>query len=526
VPAGCTLIRDGGIVRLSVAIALTLLTAGPARGRGPFAQPAPRHGQLVIVVDGLRPDYVTREVMPRLFRLGQRGVVFRAHHSVFPTVTRVNASSFVTGTYPESHGLLGNTIYIPAIDATKGLDTGERANLEAVERAEGTLLTAPTLSELFKPAGRTLLAVSSGSTGSAYLLNHTLATGGIIHYDFAAPSSVSARARAVLGSPPGKATPNDPLNNYAIDAYLKVGLTELRPDVTFMWLNDPDGTAHSNGIGAEITLKSLALVDAGIGRIEDTLRAQGLLDRTNIMVTSDHGFSTHTGGFRLGALVEPFARRLADGSSDIVVAEGAVYLRSGRDPARVAEIVAALQKRPEVGAIFTRPRAGNRGGSNPEGVVSGTLSYDVIRWNHPRAGDILISANWNGSRNDRGWAGKTTDDGVAGHGTSSPFDIHNTLIAAGPDFREHAFSDVPTANVDIAPTLLRLLGMGTDAGMTGRVIREALREGPAIASIGVEHALETVQTADGSYRLTAHISRVSGHSYLDYTDVTRRSAAH
>lgn len=509
----------------SVAIGLALVTMVLVVSDRPFAQPAQRHTQLVIVVDGLRPDYVTREVMPRLFRLGQRGVVFRAHHSVFPTVTRVNASSLVTGVYPESHGLLGNTIYIPAVDASKGLDTGEKANLEAVARAERTLLTAPTLSELLKPVGKTLLAVSSGSTGSVFLLNHTVATGGIIHYDFSAPPSLSARVKALLGPPPGKATPNDPLNNFAIDAYLKVGLTEVHPDVTFMWLNDPDGTAHSNGIGAELTLKSLALVDAGIGRIEDTLRAQGILDRTNIMVTSDHGFSTHTGEFRLGALVEPFARHLPNGSSDIVVVEGAIYLRSGKDPARVAAMVAALQKRPEVGAIFTPPDSGSQGGSNPEGIVPGTLSYDVIRWNHPRAGDLLVSANWNDGRNDRGWPGKTTDSGVAGHGTSSPFDIHNTLIAAGPDFREHAVSDVPTANVDITPTLLHLLGMRPAAGMTGRVVEEALRGGPAIGSVGVEHALETVQTADGSYKLTAHISRAAGHTYLDYTEVRRAAPA-
>ena len=66
----------------------------------PWAQPSPRHTHLVIVVDGLRPDYVTPDVMPRLVRLGQRGIVFTAHHSVFPTVTRVNASTFVTGTFP------------------------------------------------------------------------------------------------------------------------------------------------------------------------------------------------------------------------------------------------------------------------------------------------------------------------------------------------------------------------------------------------------------------------------------------
>jgi arylsulfatase A-like enzyme len=499
---------------LTVVVAIALAIAAPR------AQTAPARMHLVIVVDGLRPDYVTPEVMPRLFRLGQRGTVFRSHHAVFPTVTRVNASSFVTGAYPETHGLMGNDIYIPSVNATKGLDTGERANLEAVERAEGMLLTAPTLGEILEPAGKTLLAVSSGSTGSAYLLNHTVATGGIIHYDYAKPPALAVRAAALLGPPPASAMPNDPRNQYAIDAFLKVGLDRVHPDVTFMWLNDPDGTAHSRGIGAELTLKSLALVDGGIGRIEDTLRTKGLLDRTNILVTSDHGFSTHMGnaGVRLGALVAPFAKPLADGSKDIVVSEGAIYLRSPTEKAaRVAAIVAALQKRPEIGAIFSRPRAA----AGDEGVVPGTLSFDVARWNHARAGEILVSSNWTNETNAAGLAGRTTDTGVAGHGTSSPFDIHNTLIAAGPDFREHAISDVPTANVDIAPTLVRLLGLPPAKTMTGRVMEEALRNGPPIASIRVSHSLKTVTTADRSYQLTAHLSNVAGSAYLDFTEVKR-----
>ena len=500
--------------------ALSTLTVVVAWIAGSHAQPAPPHTHLVIVVDGLRPDYVTPEVMPRLVRLGQRGIVFRSHHAVFPTVTRVNASSFVTGAYPETHGLLGNTIYIPKANATKGLDTGERANLEAVERAEGRLLTAPTLSEMLEPSGTTLLAVSSGSSGSAYLLNHTLATGGIVHYDFARPAALAARAAATLGPPPAHATPNDPQNQYAIDAYLKVGLNGIHPDVTFMWLNDPDGTAHANGIGTELTLKSLSLVDAGIGRIEDALQARGLLDRTNIIVTSDHGFSTHTRALRLAALVDPLAKPMADGSKDIVVSEGAIYLRSEHDQARVAAIVAALQKRPEVGAIFTRPVANGRA----EGAVPGTLSFDVARWNHPRSGDILVSANWTAEKNDAGWAGKTTQSGVAGHGTSSPYDIHNTLIAAGPDFREHAVSDVPTSNIDIAPTLLHVLGLKPAPTMTGRVIEEALRNGPSIASVRVDRVAQTVKTPDGSYELTAHISKAAGHAYLDFTEVTRAQA--
>ncbi|MBZ5557131.1 MAG: alkaline phosphatase family protein [Acidobacteriia bacterium] len=498
--------------------ALAAVVAALTIVAGSRAQQPPPHAHLVIVVDGLRPDYVTPEVMPRLYRLGQRGIVFNAHHSVFPTVTRVNSPSFVTGAYPETHGLMGNNIYIPKANATKGLDTGEKANLEAAERAETKLLTAPTIGEILDQTGKRVLAVSSGSSGSAFLLNHTSERGATIHYEFSYPPSLGAHAAAVIGPPPPHATPNDGQNQWAIDAYLKVGLDEIHPDVTFMWLNDPDGTAHANGIGAELTAKSLSLVDGGIGRIEDTLRAKGLLDRTNIIVTSDHGFSTHAGGFRLASLVEPFARPMPDGSKDIVVAEGAIYLRSGKDSARVAAIVAALQKRPEVGAIFTRPAPG--GGT--EGVVPGTLSFDVAHWNHARSGEILVSSNWNSEKNDKGFPGKTTDGGVAGHGASSAWDIHNTLIAAGPDFREHATSDVPTGNVDVAPTLLRLLGMRPAPTMTGRVIEEGLRTGPSPASVKVEHVNETVKTPDDSYELTAHVSVVAGKRYLDSTEVVRK----
>jgi hypothetical protein len=135
-----------------------------------------------------------------------------------------------------------------------------------------------------------------------------------------------------------------------------------------------------------------------------------------------------------------------------------------------------------------------------------------------------VSANWSREKNDAGYEGKTTQSGVAGHGTSSPYDIHNTLIAIGPDFREHAVSDVPTGNVDLAPTLLRLLGVPAPPSMTGRVIEEGLRSGPPIASVRVDVATETVKTLDGSYELTAHISKAAGYAYLDFTEVKRAAS--
>src|SRR5262245_25181516 len=420
-----------------VSIALFALAMGWQPG------PSSSRAHLVIVVDGLRPDFVTADAMPRLVRLAQRGVTFNAHHSVFPTVTRVNGASFVTGAYPETHGLLGNTVYAPNVDPLRGLDTGRRENLERIAAADRTLLTAPTLSEILKQQNKSLVALGSGTTGATFVLNDTVASGAIVHPEYARPLDLQARILERFGAPPPAALPNTARHRRVVDVYLQMILSELRPDITWLWLNDPDDTGHARGMGAA-TREAVAVVDAEIGRIEDTLRNRGVLDRTNIIVTSDHGFSTHAGGLRLAELVQPFAKPMPDGSPDIVVAEGAVYQRSSRDLERERAIVEALQKRPEVGAIFTLPVQG----SGREGFARGTLSLAVARWQHPRSADILVSANWSDEANEAGIKGKTTQTGAAGHGSSSPYDIHNTLIAVGPDFRERATSDVPTANVD------------------------------------------------------------------------------
>ena len=146
----------GTLVGLALVAGATL----PGRAQTPRLQ-------LLLVVDGLRPDYVTPEIMPRLYALGQRGVLFEENHSVFPTVTRVNSSSISTGAYPESHGLLGNTVYSEKAFPTKGINTAEHEQLEAMLKAEGRLLTAPTLGEAVQRAGKRFDVFSAGSGGAA-----------------------------------------------------------------------------------------------------------------------------------------------------------------------------------------------------------------------------------------------------------------------------------------------------------------------------------------------------------------------
>src|SRR3989449_2008457 len=127
---------------------------------------------IVFVVDGLRPDAITAEDTPTLFRLRTEGVDFTRGHAVFPTVTRVNAAALGTGMQPGTSGILGNQLFVPAVDPRRAFDTGDYRNLLALDRVTGgRVVSARTLGERLAARGLRLAAVSSGSTGSALLTN-------------------------------------------------------------------------------------------------------------------------------------------------------------------------------------------------------------------------------------------------------------------------------------------------------------------------------------------------------------------
>ena len=482
---------------------------------------APPRRQLLIVVDGLRPDYVTADVMPRLTALGKRGVVFTRHHAVYPTVTRVNAASFATGAYPDTHGLMGNSVYFPRVDPARFLDTADREALSRVAGIEKRLLTAPTLGELLQASGQRMLVVSSGSGGSAVLNNPTLAGGAILHPDFVLPERLRDDMK-VLGEPPTEAAAKAARDRYAVDAFLKVGLPRVDPTATVVWLGGLDSTAHASGLGDPATIDVLRHLDHEIGRVEDGLTAAALLAGFDIWVTSDHGFSTHTGAVDTATLLAPHMRTLADGTPRIVASGGAIYVRDGDDET-VSAIVHALQQAPGVGAIFTRAaRAGSL-----DGHVAGTLSFDIVRWSHDRSAQILFSPDWTDTPNAHGVRGSVSAGGVAGHGSASPWDVHNTLIGAGPDLGRGITIDVPSANVDLMPTVLSLLGLPMPSSVQGRVLAEALtgdasRGGKQVVS-SVEHSADTL---DGRYRVTGMLSIVRigdrEYRYFDGARVTRR----
>jgi len=468
---------------------------------------------LMIIVDGLRPDYITPELMPNVHRLAEDGVFCESHHAIYPTVTRVNSSTFSTGAYPKTHGLMGNSVYFPEVDPDKALNTGDAANLMAINRATGgNLLTAPTLGELLAARGYNMLACSAGSSGSAMLMNHTGAGGGVVHYSLVLPESNRDRMVELLGPDPGDAYPSIGRNTRATDAYVKAGLDNIEPKVAYIWFTDPDHTAHKHGVGAPVTNDSLRAVDAQIGRILKEHEKRGM--HVNIFITSDHGFSTQTGGLNLlGPLLRAGLKR-SPSSSDVLLVGGAVYVNEGGDEA-IKRIVKVYQEEEGVGALFTRAKTSG----SDEGWVEGTLSFDLIHWNHERSADILVDAKWTSDRNEHGYAGMTNLGGVAGHGTASKWDIYNTLIAYGPDIKRGFRNPAPTGNVNMAPTIAYLCGIDPPDSMDGRVMKEILDGGPSPDSLEVEE--NEYAASAGGYTVTVSASYVDGHRYINYARAKR-----
>lgn len=486
------------------------------------AESVERDRVLILVVDGLRPDYVTEELMPRLNALGRAGFRGLAHHAVFPTVTRVNGPSIFTGRLPAGHGLLGNSVYLPEVEPSRTLNASVAADLRLIDEAtNGALLTAPSLGQALAERGLTYFAASSGSSGSGLLMNHTGAGAGLVHYEFALPDSLAATAADVVGPPPEIAEGSNavPLAAWAIDVLLRIGVDRADADVLALWLTEPDGIAHSRGIGSPPMLEALGQLDAEIGRLLDGLAERGLLERTNILVTSDHGFSTHNGELSVGRLLVDAGLKESAQSTDVAVAGDAIHVREGGQ-ARVDAIVRLLQQTDWIGPVFTR-------GSEPDaalGAYAGSVSFRAIGWDHARSADILTSAGWSDAENEYGWRGEVLTTGTAGHGSSSPWDVRATFIAAGPDIKRNVVSPVSTGNIDIFPTTLALLDLPVPTGLDGRVLSEVLITGPQPGEVvfEVDPISTSVELGDRVYELTVHRTRVGSTVYFDGTDVTRR----
>ena len=504
---------------------LVLLLASSLARTAPAAEQIPAHRVVVVVFDGMRPDFVTPETTPNVWRLAQRGVFFAHHHPVYLSSTEVNGTAIATGAYPAHSFIIANKDFRPRIDPQKPVDTQDP---EAVSKGDavsgGHYLGAPTTAEILRAHGT---ATAIAGSKQVALLHDRSAPG-----DSAAPvrlifegttaRQVTDPAMAALGPFPENGPGDD---KHLRDAWTTRALLEVLwhdqvPAYSLLWLAEPDSTQHITGPGTPAALTAIKSSDDNLGRVLAELERRGLTAATDVLVVSDHAFSTiarkvdvavelSTAGFD--------AKRAAPGglqSGDVLAVGngGSTLLYVGRhDAETVRKLVEFLQQQDWVGVIFSRTGE------------AGTFPLTEAHIDSPEAPDLVVSLRWMPGKSANGTPGLHTSDlapnvnKFGNHASLSPYDMHNTLVAAGPDFRRGVMNTLPSGNTDIAPTVLWLLGLRDEAKkMDGRVLGEALIiDAPPLKSYELRRLTAHRETGAGTWAQYLQVSEVNGVRYLD-----------
>src|SRR5207247_867587 len=89
------------------------------------------------------------------------------------------------------------------------------------------------------------------------------------------------------------------------------------------WHNDPDKTQHHLGFGSPEALAAIRDADTNLGRVLAALDERGRLERTAVVVVSDHGYAS------IDPVVDPAAPLLGAGLGDDLEAGRLVLANNG-----------------------------------------------------------------------------------------------------------------------------------------------------------------------------------------------------
>ena len=301
--------------KLLLAAALSL-AIGPVQAQTP--PPAPPHNIIIFVADGLRYGSITAENAPNLWKLKSQGVDFTNSHSLYPTITTVNASAIATGHYIGDTGNFGNTLWAGA-PLLSGSPIAAMENnqvlAEMAQRFGGNYLNETSLLAAARAKGWQTAAI--GKLGPTRIQDVTAAQTGndtLIVDDttgtengFGLPAWYTSQLRAtfVEAATPPTTYPDIYQELNLMKATTRIVLPHFAeggaPFAMLFWSRDPDITQHNArdsigeydpGINGPSALAAVRNADSMVGLLLQALKDQGLDKTTDVFVTADHGFLT------------------------------------------------------------------------------------------------------------------------------------------------------------------------------------------------------------------------------------------
>ena len=395
-----------------LAIALLVAATGCASTSTEVVNGPERAEQILVLVsfDGFRWDYPDRGVAPNLEALAERGVRAEGLIPAFPTKTFPNHYSIVTGLIPDHHGVVANTMWDPAFDGHFSMSNRDAVQDGRWWGGEPVWVTAERqglrTAPLFWPGNE---AEINGFSPSYWM-------------------------------PFDGSMPNADRVQWVLDLLDRPG--DERPTFLTLYFDETDIVGHNYGPDSQEILGAIATVDSALGLLVAGLEERSLLDRTNIIVVSDHGM-------------------IPTSQERVMFVDDYVDLETAR-PIDWDPVLALWPDEEHSEAVYRALR-----GAHPHVSVYWKDSIpDRFQYGrHPRVPPIIGIA-------DDGWtisthpyferAPEAADGGSHGFDHQAR-DMQGIFIAAGPAFREA--ERIPAfRNVSVYPLLMKVMGLPAAPG--------------------------------------------------------------
>jgi arylsulfatase A-like enzyme len=414
---------------------------------------------VLVILDGLRRDFVDAARTPHLAEFAARAESFSAYRTAFPSATRVVTATLATGCHPARHTLQGNSMALIEDGALVPHDAGLPDFLQHKRRVTGHSLAVPTLAERLAPHGGAIV-YSNVSPGAAYAHD---------------PDSFGHVYNRAGSFAPGR-VPLDPLpieldtagDRAMTERFIADALGERQPVLAVLWLGEPDHIQHNAPLGSPEHLAVLREADRHAGMAiaaVDRRRAAG--DDMLLIVGSDHGHETVSGVVDVEAeLVAAGLKSALDSNEIIAVSSGTsslVYVHPDAEDRR-ERLGQFLRAQAWVGHLAGTDELGAIGQAPHYGLAFAlSLCADAYENEFGVPGRSLAAKpRW----------GKSDRLGCGQHGGLGRFEQSPVLMIDGAGFAAGYARGDSAHVVDVAPTITRHLGIPAP-GMDGRPLQRA-----------------------------------------------------
>ncbi|GAC1400264.1 MAG: hypothetical protein NVSMB52_13870 [Chloroflexota bacterium] len=439
---------------------------------------------VLIVLDAFRPEYQSLAPMPALGDLMRRGTVYdRAWVGQLESETPTGHATISTGCMPKNNGILGFEWRDPTTkqEVLDGWPAGVLAgDMERDLRASGTT-SIPAAIKASDPRS-SVVAVSSEKVYAADAMGGWAADY-ILYHQHSGPR----KDLLVPSFVPGHRPPEDILQQPSLQIRLpmrhftdwdwlsaQLALTSLlhvQPKALLINMPGADFYGHPYGGPASpaVMAQIAAGLDRNIARIVAAYKQAGIYDQTVFVVTADHGMVPNTRTVS-GDVTKAAVRHV--GGQYLFHTGGTaadVYLRN---PWHSRAVAAEMMRVPNVAGSYYQ--VGHKGryeyvpapGMKISPSLDAAYQYLLATFSGPTAPDVVAPFREN-------TIGGLYKNAHGDHGGVNWGAQHIPLVLSGPGVQSGRLSHFPARLMDIAPTVLRLLGLPT-APMDGVVLGDAL----------------------------------------------------